>query len=165
MCCILGERLIQDKTLLSIIIKVKEKIHIATYCKCNYQALLCSFTFKKSPINRVSKFVLLLQISCSKVLKHCWTCICTEAVRHKQISGSHQMVQTSKSFVALLFVSLWHCWDKWSTWLFMGWRILLFSKVCRWSSEASPLLDFHVPSISLHQKFTLYCYMEMYNLH
>lgn len=65
---------------------MKGKIHITTYRKYNYQVLLCSITFKNSPINRVSKFVFLLQISCSKVLEHCWTCICTEAICHKQIS-------------------------------------------------------------------------------
>lgn len=70
-CCILGERLIQDKTLLSIILKVKEKVHITTNCKYKDQVLFYLFTFKNSPINRVSKFLFLLQISCSKVLKHC----------------------------------------------------------------------------------------------
>ena len=98
-------------------------------------------------------------------MKHCWTRIFTGATCHKQISGSYQMVQTSERLCCFSSVSLWHHYDKWSAWLFTVRRILSFSEGCRWGNEASLLLDFHVPSLSLHQKFTLYCYVQIYSLH
>lgn len=145
--------------------KVREKIHITTYWKSKYQISLACPPSKTHPLIESAS----LRFCCKLAVSKCWN-----TVGHVFALGLHvinklvvpiRWSRLQKGFVAFLTVSLWHHYDKWSTRLFTVRRTLLFSEVCRWGNEASLLLDFHVPSLSLHQKFTLYFQVQIYSLH
>lgn len=162
---LLGERSIQDEILLSTLLKVREKIHITAYWMSKYQISLACPPSKTHPLIESAS----LHFCCKLAVSNCWN-----TVGHVFSLGLHVLnrlvvpirwSRLQKGFVAFLSVSLWHHYDKQPTWLFMVRRILSFSEGCRWGNEASLLLDFHVPSLSLHQKFTLYCYVQIYSLH
>ena len=136
---LLGERSIQDENVLSIPLKVREKIHITMYWKSKYQISLACPPSKTHPLIESAS----LRFCCKLAVSKCWN-----TVGHIFALGLHvinrlvvpiRWSRLQKGFVAFLTVSLWHHYDKWSTRLFTVRRTLLFSEVCRWGQSFTRL--------------------------